>query len=155
MTETNYLKNREDLIGLGAIFLMYYLLLRNIFYINGIWNWPSGVALYVLLVFSFGIRTIPAYHAYKNAKEMNRRAVTWGLLTFTTPFLGLLILSKLNYAFDNREHEKCKRIVKEYQSKLKSLIFDSYWKVIDKQTYKQKRIELEKEYNKKLRKALI
>lgn len=155
MTEIKYLKNREDLIGLGALFLMYFLLIRNIFYTNGVWDLPSGFSLYILLIFSIGIRTIPAYYASKNSKEMNRNPLTWGVFTFITPFWGLVILSKLNYDFNYQERVKCNPIIKEFTSKLKSLIYDSYWKEIDKQTYKRKRMELENEYNNKLRQVLI
>ena len=154
MTEIKYLKNRENLIGLGALFLMYFLLIRNIFYTNGVWNLPSGFPLYALLIFSIGIRVIPAYYAFKNSKEMNRNPLIWGLFTFITPFWGLVILSKLNYDFNYQEREKCNPIIKEYKSKLKSVIYDSYWKEIDKQTYNRKRNELEYEYNTKLRQVL-
>ncbi len=83
---------------------------------------------------------------------MNRNALFWVLVTFITPFWGLVILSKLDYNFDPEE-VKCRSIVKEFKEKLKTLNRDYYWKTIDRRSYQIKRSNLQKEYNSKIEQA--
>ena len=154
MTSKTYLKNREDLIGLGALYLMYFLLIKNIFFQNGSLNFPSESSYYVLLVFTLLIRIIPAYYAFINSKEMNRDSFFWIVFVYVTPFWGLVFLSKLNYAFPTEQREEIKPILNNYKAELKAINVDWYFKNIDRITYRNKKNRLELEFNKRLAQKL-
>ena len=148
--EKEYIKNREDLILLGSLFLLYFLLIKDVYYDRATIELTNKFPMYILTIFTLVIRTVPTYYATKSSKELNRSKSLWGLITFISPFVGLVILSKLNYNFQAELNNLCSPILKKFKNEFKSLRVDLHSKNLNKIEYTKKRKWLEKEYNEKL-----
>ena len=148
--ETKYIFNRESLILLGALFLLYNILAGYLYGYVEIGKISNKILIWSVVSITVLIHFIPLYVAAKVAKKLNRDYYSWSFLCFIFPFIGLVILSKLDYNFPDDYKNEANVEIKEFKIELKYLTADFQRRRINRKEYYTKKLISEKKFNKKL-----
>jgi len=149
--EIKYITNKESLILLGALFLLYGILGTYFYrYVEkGVMS--NHIIIWSVIIVTIILHLTPFSVAIKVSKGLNRNYYLWGFFCYIFPFIGLVILSKLDYNFSPEYKRMAKEIIGRYKIELKYLQTDLRRKKIDYKEYKIKRLVIEMEFNNELK----